>query len=281
MGDFEWEEMNHVGRVQAGVWFWSFTWLVNLIMLNMLLAVIMDVYTEVKGSIGEHAETIFSQSIEIMDRARDVYKGRCVTLTSILLALDPTGLDCNNEDALEAGGGTDDDREGQTLRVEDLRRLIPAMGEEQALLVLISAQEWYDQSVRPSESLTDATLKIGRIENVTNKLRESLERLIMMQELSSTLLLGTSKNQRSEHRAHRKVMEHSANNAASVNANPDGSLLRKIEELMWHQTEMFKWVSSQPGPVRKMAEAASSDSALRACNGTVSQAPTPRVPEPC
>ena len=34
----------------------------NLIMLNMLLAIIMDVYTEVKGGIGSDAETLGSQA---------------------------------------------------------------------------------------------------------------------------------------------------------------------------------------------------------------------------
>ena len=37
-------------------------------MLNMLLAVIMDVYTQVRGSIGTSAETLWSQSEEILRR---------------------------------------------------------------------------------------------------------------------------------------------------------------------------------------------------------------------
>merc|ERR1719453_1524741 len=68
LGDFDWEALYHVGRPHASLWFWSFTWLVNLIMLNMLLAIIMDIYTDVKGNIGHSAETMLSQAIEIIQR---------------------------------------------------------------------------------------------------------------------------------------------------------------------------------------------------------------------
>merc|ERR1719487_1514337 len=74
LGDFDWERMNDVGRLEAGIWFWTFTILVLQVMLNMLLAVIMDVYTEVKSSIGE-AETLLSQSIEIFERFRARRRG--------------------------------------------------------------------------------------------------------------------------------------------------------------------------------------------------------------
>merc|ERR1712079_664648 len=62
LGDFDWERMIHVGRLQATIWFMSFTCLVNLVMLNLLLAIIIDVFTEVKGNIGNDAETLLSQA---------------------------------------------------------------------------------------------------------------------------------------------------------------------------------------------------------------------------
>merc|ERR1711874_695199 len=52
----------------GAVWFFLFNVVVTLVLLNVLLAVIMDVYTEVKGSVGSRAETIWSQSVEIWDR---------------------------------------------------------------------------------------------------------------------------------------------------------------------------------------------------------------------
>jgi hypothetical protein len=96
LGDFEWEELREVGRPQAYIWFWSFQWLVVLIMLNMLLAIIMDVYTEVKSHVGR-AETLWSQSFEIYKRWKAVRMGRARSLKSVLQMLDPTDLDEDDE----------------------------------------------------------------------------------------------------------------------------------------------------------------------------------------
>merc|ERR1719197_2457754 len=90
MGDFDWDELSQVGMEQTAVWFWSFTWLVNLILLNMLLAIIMDVYAEVKGNIGSDAETLISQSIEIFKRWEARKAGHAISIMHILLVLDPT-----------------------------------------------------------------------------------------------------------------------------------------------------------------------------------------------
>ncbi|CAK0789236.1 unnamed protein product [Prorocentrum cordatum] len=60
MGDFDWEEMRRIGRLEAWIWFVTFMLLVNLIMLNMLIAIIMDVYAEVKSSLPADADTLWS-----------------------------------------------------------------------------------------------------------------------------------------------------------------------------------------------------------------------------
>ncbi len=93
LSDFDWDRMNRVGRPQAGFIFWTFNWLVNLILLNMLLAIIMDVYTEVKGGLGSQAETLWSQVAEIYRRLKEVRAGNYLTLTAVLKALDATDLD--------------------------------------------------------------------------------------------------------------------------------------------------------------------------------------------
>lgn len=48
LGDFDWDELGAEHPATAGVWFWSFTVIIFLIILNMVMAIIMDVYTEVK-----------------------------------------------------------------------------------------------------------------------------------------------------------------------------------------------------------------------------------------
>merc|ERR1712039_872302 len=98
LGDFNWDELIEVGRPLTSLWFWSFTWLVNLVMLNMLLAMIMDTYTQVKGSMGGDAETLWSQAVEIGTRMLDQAKGRKLSLQRILVGLDPAGLDTPSEE---------------------------------------------------------------------------------------------------------------------------------------------------------------------------------------
>merc|ERR1712039_720822 len=93
LGDFDWDSMAVVGRMEAGLWFWTFMLLVNLIMLNMLLAIIMDVYTQVKGGIGDEAQTVFRQVIDMFARAREEQAKRQLPLSQILQVLDPTTLD--------------------------------------------------------------------------------------------------------------------------------------------------------------------------------------------
>lgn len=110
LGDFDWEEMHDVGRAPAVLWFWTFTWLVNLIMLNMLLAIIMDVYTDVKSGVGE-APTLWAQAAEIYYREKMVRQGKHMRLSTVLDLLDPTALD-------EDDG--DEEDENTLIRVETL-----------------------------------------------------------------------------------------------------------------------------------------------------------------
>mmetsp|Transcript_10499 Transcript_10499/g.23853 ORF Transcript_10499/g.23853 Transcript_10499/m.23853 type:complete len:672 (+) Transcript_10499:194-2209(+) len=49
MGDFDFDAMYNVAPVSATIWFWSFMALIFLVMLNMLLAIILDTYNEVKA----------------------------------------------------------------------------------------------------------------------------------------------------------------------------------------------------------------------------------------
>merc|ERR550514_1194194 len=47
LGDFDWGDLSRNGRFEAGIYFWIFQILVVLVLLNMLLAIVMDAYTEV------------------------------------------------------------------------------------------------------------------------------------------------------------------------------------------------------------------------------------------
>merc|ERR1719281_2343857 len=48
-GEFNWNEMHNVGRFPAAAWVVLFSVVIGYIMLNMLLAIIMDTYRQLKG----------------------------------------------------------------------------------------------------------------------------------------------------------------------------------------------------------------------------------------
>ncbi|CAD7949535.1 unnamed protein product [Amoebophrya sp. A120] len=81
-GDFDWERTSRIAPWEAAVFFYSFTLLVVLIMLNMLLAIILDTYMDVKGQ-STKAETLYSQAIETGSRYIRLKKGSRVSLEYI------------------------------------------------------------------------------------------------------------------------------------------------------------------------------------------------------
>merc|ERR1712232_471030 len=56
MGDFDFAAMYAISPVPAMVWFWLYMVLFYLIMLNMLLAIVMDTYSEVKSECDHKCE---------------------------------------------------------------------------------------------------------------------------------------------------------------------------------------------------------------------------------
>merc|ERR1712032_528904 len=47
-GDWDWPAMQQIGYLWACVWFWLFLLLMFLVLLNIMLAIIMEAYTNVK-----------------------------------------------------------------------------------------------------------------------------------------------------------------------------------------------------------------------------------------
>merc|ERR1719265_891946 len=67
MGDFDYGAMFSEARVMGTVWFWAFQIVLVLIMLNMLLAIIMDTYSEVKD-MSSDSETLPEQLLILIQR---------------------------------------------------------------------------------------------------------------------------------------------------------------------------------------------------------------------
>lgn len=66
VGDFAFEEMQYVAPVSSLVWFWTFMLLMGLIMLNMLLAIVLDVYNTVKEE-SKRSETLYEDAVALVE----------------------------------------------------------------------------------------------------------------------------------------------------------------------------------------------------------------------
>merc|ERR1711871_125565 len=87
MGDFDADSMMQVSVVMVWIYFGSFMVLLLLIMLNMLIAILMDVYSEVKTGV-QNSETLVYQAFSIVRRTWQNLKKERVELGKILKTLD-------------------------------------------------------------------------------------------------------------------------------------------------------------------------------------------------
>jgi len=82
MGDFDWGELMRVGRMEAGIWFFMFLVTIVLLLLNMLLAIVMDAYADQKEKIGD-AETLWSEVAQSYRRWQGQRTGQLVSLDDV------------------------------------------------------------------------------------------------------------------------------------------------------------------------------------------------------
>jgi len=65
--EYQWEKLSEEDFITSASWVWTFVLLIVLLMLNMVLAIIMDVYTEVRNAAG-NSETVFGNIRFLMKR---------------------------------------------------------------------------------------------------------------------------------------------------------------------------------------------------------------------
>jgi len=95
MGDFGWYVdlqstpnllPSGIPRIAVAIWFFAYMFLVSIVLLNMLLAIILEKYTEVGAeTLGPHARTIWHQAFRYLDRTRKLRGG--VPLPQVRTAL--------------------------------------------------------------------------------------------------------------------------------------------------------------------------------------------------
>lgn len=78
-GDFMWDELRVIGVREATVWLVLFIVVVIMVLLNMLIAIIMDHYISVK-SLARDSENLWQAAVKSYYQFRDVRSGLCVPL---------------------------------------------------------------------------------------------------------------------------------------------------------------------------------------------------------
>eukprot|EP00931_Biecheleriopsis_adriatica_P013070 TRINITY_DN11438_c0_g1_i1.p1 TRINITY_DN11438_c0_g1~~TRINITY_DN11438_c0_g1_i1.p1 ORF type:complete len:876 (-),score=181.08 TRINITY_DN11438_c0_g1_i1:39-2666(-) len=82
LGEWDWETFQIVGKIYAGTWLWLYVLIVVVLLLNMLLAILMDAYAVVKGKAAEMVG-LPQQISEMLRRRRQYLNKERVRLTDI------------------------------------------------------------------------------------------------------------------------------------------------------------------------------------------------------
>eukprot|EP00931_Biecheleriopsis_adriatica_P115181 TRINITY_DN91004_c0_g1_i1.p1 TRINITY_DN91004_c0_g1~~TRINITY_DN91004_c0_g1_i1.p1 ORF type:complete len:947 (-),score=135.28 TRINITY_DN91004_c0_g1_i1:85-2925(-) len=172
IGDFDWDELREPGDLPAAMWYWSFIWLLNLVMLNMMLVMIMDVYTETRGAVGRDSETLWSQAAEIYRRWRELRAGKRVSLDYIQACLGKIESDC----------------EETNLTMFIIMEQVDGLGKLQASRLMKNALSFWDQELTQSQSLADTSMRIQAMAADFEGLKVSIGSLLHMSHLSGVLL---------------------------------------------------------------------------------------------
>jgi len=85
-GDWDWEDLNQIGREKAFIWFFLFMLVMVLILMNILVSILMESYAAVKSA-AEGADSLFAQIMNMLRRARETREGKRVRLQDIEDAL--------------------------------------------------------------------------------------------------------------------------------------------------------------------------------------------------
>eukprot|EP00747_Dinoflagellata_sp_TGD_P044125 gnl/TRDRNA2_/TRDRNA2_143081_c1_seq1.p1 gnl/TRDRNA2_/TRDRNA2_143081_c1~~gnl/TRDRNA2_/TRDRNA2_143081_c1_seq1.p1 ORF type:complete len:322 (-),score=78.16 gnl/TRDRNA2_/TRDRNA2_143081_c1_seq1:72-1037(-) len=139
-GEWDWNAMKGISRTKAGIWFWIFMLLMVLVLLNMLLAILMESYSQVKGAAGQ-SPTLCEQVITMMRRFRESRAKQRVRLNEVWdMVLDSEGGD--QEGILK-------DSNEKVMYPKELQGIVTDMTFTQAERTMKNAQKDFNQANEP------------------------------------------------------------------------------------------------------------------------------------
>jgi len=168
LGSFNYEELAMEFPFTATLWFLSFEVMVVLVMLNMALAIVMDIYTQVAAD-AENEDTIWSQSFKYADNAWHRRKWiKLHTLVKHAQLLEQQSVKLVSRDLL----------------MEE----IPNLSEEQTNLILNAVEHRSEQLDEKGLSMSDAMKMVGWIKLAVQKLGKQVDEIALLEEEEKELM---------------------------------------------------------------------------------------------
>jgi hypothetical protein len=141
MGDADYDELTVEYTLTAAFWFWLFIALIVLLMLNMLMAIVMDVYTSVKSAASD-TMPVWEQIVDLtMDKYNQI-RGKTVSAQEILRCIKEM---------------TETDIDKDILK----QRVGPGLSDEQAEAIMEDAKVHMHARLNDAVTMTEAMRMIG------------------------------------------------------------------------------------------------------------------------
>jgi len=196
MGDFDWEELSGVGRTEAGLWFCTFIVIIVLLMLNMLLAIVMDAYDKVSRKAGD-AETLWAEAGQMISRTRGTWKGKLVRMSKIVSSLEaddkehlydiveemaPEGTDGMGRKC--ASGDVDELKTFQLVTVDKMMEIFNSYGKgkftqlkiDQALEIVLETVMAYHKDNQEDAEVDEVTSIVRKVDRSTRILKNAMKK---------------------------------------------------------------------------------------------------------
>mmetsp|Transcript_36922 Transcript_36922/g.69006 ORF Transcript_36922/g.69006 Transcript_36922/m.69006 type:complete len:853 (+) Transcript_36922:100-2658(+) len=160
LGDFDWEELSAEHPTTAGLWFWTYMILMAQLMLNIFMAIIMDVYTEVKSDAADFAP-IWTQMWTITVQSYNAMLGKMVSNTKLL-------------EVLNEISSTTKELDESVL----MKWVGPGLSREQAEGLIESTRENVDNKLNKGVTMSEAMRMIGWVKIAVQKIGMKVEELV-------------------------------------------------------------------------------------------------------
>lgn len=195
LGDLDYDELTETGRATSNVWWSVFVILANCVMLNMVLAIVMDSYSSVKEAMGEDIEdypTIGSQSYEIYRRWIGKRKGTRVSLTYLIKCLG----DHEDEEFVTKEKAEGRVVQSKLITVSTFMKLAAGLNHKQAERLLGAARNYFERQDAAAVDIKDVLVRIRgvdlRLQQVSAMTESIGEFDGLVKEKDKEVLLGAS-----------------------------------------------------------------------------------------